>query len=75
MVKMLVVLRCILKATALPIIARLPRLLTLVITDLAVFKVCIKRCSQSQNPLVRDLVKRIVYEKFEFGLFGWRHYF
>ena len=58
------------------IIARLPSLLTLVITDLAALQVCIKHCSQSQNPLVRDLVKRVMYEKFEFGLsrYRWRHY-
>ena len=73
---MLVVLRCILKATALSIIARLPRLLTLVITDLEALQVCIKHCSQSQNPRVRDLVKRVMYEKFEFELsrYRWRHY-
>jgi len=49
-----------LEVEILPIIARLQSSLTLVITDLPVFKACVNHCRQSQDLLIHDLAGRIV---------------
>jgi len=46
----------------LPLIAHLPNSLTLVINQTWACEMCSKFCIQSQNPFVRDLASRIVYE-------------
>ncbi|KAM6495310.1 hypothetical protein JOM56_009933 [Amanita muscaria] len=47
----------------LTVISRMQRSLTLVLTDMAGFKVCVRMCQKSCNPLLRDLSGRIVYER------------
>jgi hypothetical protein len=49
----------------LPTIARLSSLLTLVINKFTTFTTYIKYCSEAEDPLLRDLAKRIVYEPYE----------
>ncbi|KAF8331532.1 hypothetical protein F5887DRAFT_1286896, partial [Amanita rubescens] len=46
----------------LPLIANLPNSLTLVVNQIWACEMCSKFCSQSQNPFLRDLASRIVYE-------------
>ncbi|KAF8344982.1 hypothetical protein F5887DRAFT_968837, partial [Amanita rubescens] len=48
---------------ALTIVARLQTSLILVITAYDVFKCCVQHCRLSRNPLLRDLSKRIVFQK------------
>ncbi|KAM6488947.1 hypothetical protein JOM56_015583 [Amanita muscaria] len=48
-----------------PIAARLDRSMTVVIRaqDLKIFHSCFEFCQTSSNPLIRDLTRRLVYEK------------
>jgi len=48
---------------SLTVVARLQPSLILVITAYDVFKCCVQHCRWSRNPLLRDLGRRIVFQK------------
>ncbi|KAF8329609.1 hypothetical protein F5887DRAFT_1004422 [Amanita rubescens] len=52
--------------TLLSVIAQLPNSLTLVVNQIWACEMCSKFCSQSQNPFLRNLASRIVYEPIRY---------